>query len=44
MTTFLTLRLSKDVLERLRELAKTENRSMSAQALHIIQIYLEQIK
>lgn len=44
MTTFLTLRLPSELLERLRELAKTENRSMSAQALHIIQLYLEQIK
>ncbi len=44
MTTFLTLRLPSELLERLRELAKSENRSMSAQALHIIQLYLEQNK
>jgi predicted transcriptional regulator len=41
MTTFLTVKLPSELLEKLRDLAKRENRSMSAQALHIITQYLD---
>jgi predicted transcriptional regulator len=44
MTTFLTVKLPSELLERLRAVAKQENRSMSAQALHIITQFLEQNK